>query len=151
MTVNPNGYVQVYDFGNPRILTGETMEAISGGQFVGVSGTTGVVSSGTDSFLNDDIKFIICDDSENFVGVAMQTKASGAKLAVAVDAALIVPCTGSVFAGRLIKAVASEDAVANLGSQVVPADAQDAGIAGNIAGRAYTAGASGGFCIAHIK
>ncbi|MCK5625131.1 hypothetical protein KAI04_04795 [Candidatus Pacearchaeota archaeon] len=151
MTVNPEGFIQVYDFGNPKVITGKARETISGGQFVGVSGATGVVTSGTSSFLNTDVEFYVCDDSENFVGVAIQTKTSGNMLPVAIDAGILAACTGSVFAGRLIKAVASEDAVANLGSQVVPADAQDASIAGNIAGRAFTAGASGGFALIHIK
>lgn len=147
MTVNPLGFVQVSDFGNPKVVTGVAREVISGGQFVGASGATGVVSSGTSSFLESDITFYVCDDSENFVGIALETVASGIRVGIAMDGALIVPCTGSVFAGRIVKAVASEDAVANLGSQVVPADAQDASIAGNIAGRSLTAGASGGFAV----
>ena len=151
MTVNPEGFVQLYDFGNPRINSGKARQTFTGGQFVGVSGATGVVTSGTSSFLNTDIEFIICDDSENFVGVAIQNNTSGNILSVAIDAGILAACTGSVFAGRLIKAVASEDAVANLGSQVVPANAEDASIAGNIGGRAYTAGASGGFALVHIK
>lgn len=150
MTVNPLGFVQVGDYGNPKIIQGTCLETISGGQFVSASGATGVVSSGTSSFAETDIKFYVCDDSESFVGVAMETKTSGNQIAVAMDGQLIVPCTGSVFAGRIVKAVASEDAVANLGSQVVPADAQDASIAGNIAGRALTAGASGGFVVVSI-
>lgn len=147
MTVNPLGFVQVSDFGNSKIVTGVAREVISGGQFVSASGTTGVVSSGASSFLESDITFHICDDSESFVGVALETQASGARIAIAMDGMLIVPCTGSVFAGRIVKAVASEDAVANLGSTVVPANAQDASIAGNIAGRSITAGASGGFAV----
>ena len=151
MTVNPLGLVQSSDFGNPKVIQGEAMEIISGGQFVGVSGATGVVTSGLASYVNADVKFIICDDSENFVGLALEDVASGAPLGVTNDGLYLVACTGSVFAGRLVKAVASEDAVANLGSQVVPANAEDASIAGNNGGRALTAGASGGFALVHIK
>lgn len=151
MAVNPNGFVQVNDFGNPRVLTGVATETISGGQFVGVSGPTGLVTSGTSSYATTDIKFIVCDDAENVVGVAMNTTTSGLTLSVATDALILARAAGSVFAGRLIKVDAGEDAVVNLGSKIVPADAQDAGIAGNIFGRAYTAGASGGFVLAHIK
>jgi len=147
MTVNPLGFVQVSDFGNPKVVTGGAREVISGGQFVSASGATGVVSSGASSFLETDITFYVSDDAESFVGIALQNTASGAKVAIAMDGAMIVPCTGSVFAGRIVKSVASEDAVANLGSQIVPADAEDASIAGNIAGRALTAGASGGFAV----
>ncbi len=83
--------------------------------------------------------------------ITERVAASGANLGVAVNGVFIVPCTGSVFAGRLIRAVADEDAVANLGSQVIPASAEDSSMAGNIAGRAYTAGASGGFAVIHFK
>lgn len=151
MARNPLGFVQANDFGNPRVLTGEAMEVISGGNLVGVSGTTGVVSSGLNSYVNSDVKFINCDDSENFVGVAMQTASSGAELAVAIDTLALLRCGGSVFAGRLIKAISGIHAVSNLGSQAVPSSVQDSSIAGNIAGRAMTQGASGGFALVHIK
>ena len=151
MTLNPLGAIQVSDFGNPKVLAGVAREAISGGQLVGISGATGVVSSGTSNFTSADVKFALCDDSENFVGIALTTVSSGANLGVAVNGVFIVPCTGSVFAGRLIKAVANEDAVANLGSYAIPAGAEDAVGAGNIAGRSYTAGASGGFAVIHFK
>jgi len=150
MAVNPNGFVQANDFGNPRIMTGEAMEIISGGQYVGASGTTGVVTSGLSTYVNSDVKFYICDDPENVVGIATQTVASGAALGAAVDALILSACIGSVFAGRLVKCT-DATGVENLGSTVVPADAEDASIAGNAAGRAYTAGASGGFALIHFK
>ena len=150
MAINPLGFVQANDFGNPRVMTGEAMEVISGGQFVGVSGATGVVSSGLSSYANSDVKFVITTDPENVVGMALNTVASGANLGVAIDALVFPSCTGSVFAGRLVQAP-NGDGVQNLGSQAISVDAQDASIAGNIAGRAYTAGASGGFALIHIK
>ena len=82
---------------------------------------------------------------------ALVATASGAIVSVATDGVVLASCAGSVFAGRLVKAVASSDAIENLGSQVIPASAEDSSIAGNIAGRAYTAGASGGFAVVHIK
>ena len=151
MAVNDLGFVQVSDFGNPRMLNGGAREVISGGYFVGVSGTTGVVTSGLSSFAANDVAFYICDDAECIVGIAMQNVDSGAQLAVATDVVALVRCAGSVFAGRLVKAVASAHAVENLGSRIVPANAEDASIAGDIAGRAYTAGASGGYALVHIK
>jgi len=151
MAVNTLGFVQVGDFGQPRMLTGEAMEIISGGQFVSVSGTTGVVGSQTASYAQSDIKFIVCDAASSFVGIAMQTVASGNTLAVCVDGNVLVRCAGSVLAGKLVEAVSGADAVATLGSQAVPTSAVDASIAGNIGGKAYTAGASGGYALVHIK
>lgn len=150
MAKNPLGFVQAIDFGNPQVLTGGAMEVISGGELVCASGTTGVVSSGLSSYASSDVKFYLADDPEAFVGIAINTVASGAQASILVNGAALVSCIGSVFAGRLVKATDSTG-VENLGSQVVPADAEDASIAGNIAGRAYTAGASGGFALVHFK
>lgn len=151
MAQNTLGFVQVNDWGNPRVLSGKARETISGGQIVGVSGVTGIVGSNTASYVTEDVELIVCDDSENAVGVAMELATSGNVMAIAVDGLHLLRCAGSVFAGRLVKVVASQDAVANLGSQVIPANAQDASIAGNIFGRALTAGASGGYALIHIK
>ncbi len=150
MALNPNGFVQVNDFGNPRTINGAAIEIISGGQIVGVSGATAKVGSGTSSYVTSDVEFYICNDSENAVGVAMEDVASGGVFSVSVDGHHLLSCAGSVFAGRLVKAV-DGTGVENLGSQVVPANAEDASIAGNIGGRAFTAGASGGFAVVHIK
>lgn len=152
MTANPNGFVQIYDFGQPKVITGKAIETISGGQFVGCSGAEDVVSSDTSSFTNTDVEFIICDDSENFVGVAIGTATSGNKLAVSVDAVILARVTDdAVLAGRLVKAISGADAVTTLGSQALSTGSLDASTAGNIAGRALTAGASGNFALVHIK
>jgi hypothetical protein len=151
MAVNPLGFVQVSDFGNPWVIQGIARETISGGQFVGVSGATGVVGSQLASYTIGDVEFVVLNDPENAVGVALETVTSGNALGVANNGQFLVRCAGSVFAGRLVKAESGLDAVTNLGSQVVPANAEDASIAGNIFGRAHTAGASGGFALVHIK
>jgi len=151
MAGNPIGFVQSNDFGNPKVLTGTAREVISGGQFVGVSGATGVVSSGLSSYASSDIAFYVADAAENVVGVALNTVASGADLGVAVDGVILAKCGGSVFAGYLLEKLAADDAVQNLGSQVIPASAEDSSIAGKTIGRAYTAGASGGFALVRIK
>ena len=151
MAGNPNGFVQANDFGNPKVLTGTAREIISGGQFVGVSGATGVVSSGLSSYVNSDVAFYVATTAENVVGMAMNTVASGAALGVLVDGVVLAKCGGSVFAGYLLEKIAADDAVQNLGSQAIPASAEDASIAGKSIGRAYTAGASGGFALVRIK
>lgn len=151
MAVNPLGAVQAQDFGNPKVIDGKAREIISGGQLVGASGATGVVSSGLDSYVTTDVEFIVNDDSENFVGIALQTTESGQICPVAVDGLYLVRCAGSILSGRLVKTIADIDAVELLGSQAVPANDKDSGIAGNIAGRAITAGASGGFALIYIR
>ena len=147
--VNPYGLVQVSDFGNPRSFTGVARETISGGQFVGASGATARVSSGADSLVSTDIGLIVAQGGSNFVGVALDTVTSGNLLSVAVDGIFITDVDGSVFAGYLVKH-AGGDAIQNLGSQAVPADAEGPGIAGNICGRALTEGASGGFAVVYM-
>ena len=142
MAVNPLGFVQVNDFGNPQVLTGEAMETISGGQLVAVSGTTGVVSSGTSSYANSDVKFIVSADAKATVGVAMNTVTSGLPLGVLVNGVVISSCGGAVTAGYLVESIASTDSVKNLAS---------GSNATSTSGRAYTAGASGGFALIHYK
>jgi len=151
MAGNPLGFVQSNDFGNPKVLTGVAREAITGGQFLGVSGATGVVSSGLSSYTNSDVAFYVADTAANVVGVALNSASSGANVSAAVDGVILAKCGGSVFAGYLLEKLAADDAVQNLGSQVVPANAQDASIAGKAIGRAYTAGASGGFALVRIN
>lgn len=136
------------DFGNPKILTGQARETISGGQLVGVSGATGVVSSGLNSYATSDIKFILNTAPENFVGVAIATVTSGQELGVLVEGVVLSRCVGSVFAGLLVKGLI--DSFSNVGSSIVPANAEDASMAGDIAGRAFTAGASGGFALIYV-
>ena len=150
MAVNPVGFVQVQDFGNPRVFQGKAKQIISGGQLVGASGANAVVSSGAASYVTNDVEFIVNDDAENFVGIAMQTTLSGQVCPVDIDSVALVRCAGSVLAGRLVKTVASSDAVETLGSTIIPADANDAASAGNIAGRALTAGASGGYALVYL-
>lgn len=142
MVVNPNGFVQVNDFGNPKVLTGEASEDITSGQIVGVSGATGVVSSGTSSYANNDIKFIVSDDDANAIGMAITTAVSGAPLGVLIDGVVLASCGGTVAAGQVVQTIASSDSVTGLLS---------GSAAENTFGRAYTAGASGGFAVIHIK
>lgn len=138
MVVNPNGAVQIGDFGAPKVLSGKAKEIISGGQYVFTSGATGVVSSGADSFATADITFAAAGSGAQFVGIALETVASGALLPVAVEGLFILDCSATVNNGEMV---------------VTDGDhAVEAGVtAGAVIGRAYTAGASGGFAVVHIK
>lgn len=140
------GLQQISDYGNPQVLNGVAREAISGGQIVGVSGANSAVTSGTDSYVTSDIQFVVATSAANAVGVALGKAESGAALAVAVNGVFILPCAGSVNAGGVVK-FSTSDAVANLGSYVVPASAEDSAAAGGIFGKAYTQGTSGAFAI----
>lgn len=152
MAFNPLGAVQVYDFGNPKVITGYARETISGGQFVYTSGAKGVVSSGLSSFASSDIQFAAKPSARTatFAGVALQTVASGAIVPVAVEGAFIVNCAGSVFSSQPIMN-AGDDSIVNLGSFVVPANGEDAGAAARIIGRAITEAGSEQFAVAYLR
>lgn len=140
---NPVGYVPVVDGGNPRIITAYAMEAISGGELVFASGADGVVSSGLNSFVSTDITVAAQASGAQFMGVALQTVASGAAFGVCTQGAMILLCDGTVTASYPVQTVGA-NAVVNNGSA-----------AGNLAGlrnigRAYTSAGSEGYAIVDI-
>lgn len=138
MTFNPNGLVQVGDFGAPKVLSGKAKEVISGGQFVFTSGATGVVGSGTDTFATADVQFATGASGANFTGISNETVASGALVPVSIDGLHILSAAGTIISGQNVVCAG--------------ADAVLAGVtAGQVIGRAITAGASGGFCVVQIK
>src|SRR3990167_7607380 len=95
---NPAGYVQVFDGGNPRIITGRAgVDIVSGGVFVYASGTTGIVSSGINSFVSSDIKFVGDASGLAFNGICVQTTGSNEYMSVATRGVFILQCVGSVF------------------------------------------------------
>ena len=150
MTFNPNGAVQIHDFGQPKVISGKARETISGGQLVFSSGATAVVGSGADSYAVGDIAFAVNASGAQFTGMALATVASGATLQVAVEGAFLMDCIGSVYAGEPIW-TPGDDSIENLGSLALPASAEDGGMAERKIGRALTAGASGGFALAYIS
>jgi len=140
---NPVGYVSVVDGGNPRIVTAYAREAISGGELVFASGAAAVVSSGLNSFASTDITVAAQASGAQFMGVALQTVASGAAVGVATRGAMILLADGTVTASYPVS-TAGANAVANSGS-----------VAGNLAhqrtvGRAYTSAGSEGFTIVDV-
>lgn len=144
MTVNPAGFQQVFDFGNPKIITAYAKEVVSGGEFVYASGATGVVSSGANSFAATDIEVATDASGAQFLGVAIANTASGATVGVAVEGVFLVTCNGAVTASTPVSCDGNNSVLAN-GS-----------VAGNLAhqrtiGRAITGGASGGYALVHIN
>lgn len=139
MAVNPNGAVQLYDFGNPKVVSGRVKStAISGGQLVTVSGLGNIVSSGTDSFVTSDLTFVPEASGLSFVGVALNNAGSNSLLSVALEGVFILTAANGVSGG--------EPVCANGGDAVVRTAA-----AGFTIGRALTSAGSEGFCVVHIK
>tara|TARA_Y100000310_G_scaffold285517_1_gene309040 strand:+ start:2859 stop:3305 length:447 start_codon:yes stop_codon:yes gene_type:complete len=136
---NPAGFVPIFDGGNPRIIPGAANTVISGGCLVTASGVTGVVSSGTNSFVTADVKFVTNASGTQFTGIALADTASGSTLGVATRVAALVLADGAVTAGTVV-GVAGVNAVRTIpvGSTVV----------GNVPiGRALTTATSGTYCL----
>ncbi len=138
-TGNPAGYVPIYDFGAPRIITGYAREAISGGDLVFVSGATDPVSSGANSFVpKTDILIADSASGLNFTGVAVHNAGSNTPIAVAIDGMCIVRANGTVTASRT-QLCDGNNAIA------------DGTTAGFVIGRTLTTATSGGFALFHVQ
>ena len=148
---NPNGPVVFYDDEVPRSFTARAREVISGGEFVFVSGATGIISSGTSSIADGDIKVALVASNERFNGIALQNAASGADLAIATRGTYLLRCGGSVFGGMLVETIADSVAVQSLSSGAVPSGYHVGIMAAKIIGRAQCDGASGGFALIAIN
>lgn len=158
MPGNPYGAVIVGDGNAPRIFTGIARQTVSGGDFVFVSGAVGLVSSGADSFnpvTDYTIGTCTADASTGvivFNGIALNNAASGGVLSVARRGDFITLCGGSVFGGTLIEIVSgtTPNSVQTLSSGGSPAGLHLTVPGAKIAGRAVTAGTSGGFAIVSL-
>jgi len=141
---NAAGMVPIFDNAAPKIIGGlAKASTISGGVFVMGSTGTGVVSSGTNSFVTSDILFAKDASGLQFNGIAVQTAGSNQPIAVATDGFFLLVCNGSVHGGQIVgcdghNSVRSQ--IQMLGSELPM----------NI-GRAVTAGASGGYAVIHIN
>lgn len=138
---NPLGFVQANDFGNPQIITGYALEALSGGQFVSVSGADNSLSSGLSTYDSSDIKFYNNDSQTNVGGVVINNAASGAEVAVAVNGLIISRVVETTTPGVPVE-------VDGAASGVQPVT----GVSGTEIGRAYTHGTSGtGYCLVNLR
>ena len=148
---NPNGAVVIFDGETPRTFTAKARAAISGGEFVFVSGATGIVGSGADSYTSDDIQVALVASNERFNGVALQNAGSNAYLTILQRGALLLKCGGSVYGGTVVETIGDSVAVQTLSSGAVPSALQ-AGVPGaKSIGRALTDGASGGFALIYVN
>ena len=143
---NPNGYVPIFDGGNPRIIGGVARNAIiSGGVFVFASGAADVVSSGADSFVTADILFTGDASGGQFNGICVQTTDVSGNIAVATRGTFILQANGAVTGGARVKCDGN-NSVAVVGSASETAFKDTLSI-----GRAVTGAASGGFCLIDIQ
>lgn len=148
---NPNGAVVLLDGETPRTFTAKARAAISGGEFVFVSGATGVVGSGADSYASSDILVALSASADRVNGMALQNAGSNSYLTILQRGGVLAKCGGSVFGGMPIETIGDSVAIQSLSSGAVPS-ALHAGVPGakNI-GRAITDGASGGFAFVYLN
>lgn len=138
MVVNPAGFVPIFDFGAPRVISGRARMGITGGQLVFASGPAGAVSSGANSFAVGDITFATPTSGTIFTGVALQTVGSNDIVSVAVDGVIISTCDATVTAASTV-ITGGNDSIGN------------GTAAGTVVGRAITGAASGGYALWHIQ
>lgn len=136
---NPAGFVPIFDGGNPRIIPGAANTNISGGALVTASGVTGVVSSGANSFVTADIKFVTDASGTQFTGIALADTASGSTLAVATRVSALVLADGTVTAGFPVE-TAGVNAVRDVTTGSVARTNYPVG-------RALTTATSGTYCL----
>ena len=138
MAGNAAGYVCPFDGGNPRIITGKAIEAVSGGWLVIASGASNTVSSGLNSFVADDIWIAKGASGLAFNGVAIENVESGTYVGVATAGLVIMNADGTVTAGYTVIASEGNDTV------------QVGTTAGKVIGRAWTNAASGGYALIQL-
>lgn len=139
---NPSGFVEVSNW-EPKTWQGAASEIISGGVFVFASGADNVVSSGTNSFAADDVKLAADASGAQFVGIALNSTASGALCTYATQGMFLLQANGTVTASYPVLCDGN-NSVANAGS-----------FAGNLShqriiGRAHTSAASGGYALVQV-
>ena len=147
MTVNPLGAVALADGGAPRVITGYAREIISGGQFLGASGATGVVTSGASSYASTDIAFFHTTGSGNFVGIALNDAVSGAEIACATKGLYLVPVSGTTNLEAGIRVGCNDSSnVITIGSTTVTVEGEIPLTLTSV-GRILTAGSAGDYVI----
>ena len=148
---NVAGAVVLFDFGVPHIIPANVWnEIISGGVFVFGSTATGVVSSGTNSFVPGSLLMTRDASGGQFNGINMFSTAVSGACSVALGGIFILQNAGSVMGGFPVMCDGN-NSVHNLGSRVVPDAATNWGPAGVKIGRALTDGASGGYSVIHLN
>ena len=145
---NPLGAVALFDNESPVVYTARVVAAVSGGQFVCISGTDGtILGSNAASYTANDITVAPALLYDNIGGIALYNVASGTSnyVAVARRGAFLVQATGAVSGGQTVGF--NSGGVVNiwdaaLGSGTTPGAGQFAPI-----GRALASADSGGYTL----
>ena len=146
MAVNPVGYVALSDGSIPQAFTAKAGAALSGGQFVWVSGASASVSSGANSFAVTDLVAVQASGTWYPVGVVKQNAASGANVTIVTNnATLISTAAGTIVTGDSVY-VASNDAL----TAVAAGSITDVILKQKV-GKALTAAGSEGYCLFRLN
>ena len=155
---NPLGAIVVYDGETPRTFTALARQATSGGEFVFVSGATGLVGSGASTFVASDINIALAVANastwvERCNGMVLANAGSNAYTAVIQRGAVLAKCGGSVFGGMPVELVSGTtvDSVQSVTSGAVPGGVYQGVVTTHPIGRALTDGASGGFALVYLN
>ena len=104
---NPLGAQVVTDGGVPRTFTAKALEVVSGGQFVVISGTTGMVGSSVSSFADGDLTVIGAIDPTICNGIALNNAGSDGLVTVATRGAYLCSAGAIVSGGAQVSHNAS--------------------------------------------
>ena len=99
---NPLGAQVVTDGGVPRTFTARALEVISGGQFVVISGATGMVGSSVSSFADGDLVVTSALSSPLCNGLALNNAGSNALITVATRGAYLCSAGQSISGGAQV-------------------------------------------------
>ena len=151
MTLNPAGYVPVFDLGTPQVITATVntaVAAVSGGMIAYlVSGTSAAVTSGLASVVVADFQIAAPASGINFpVGIVVQNAVSGAVCSIALKGVFILPASTALTAGDSLACVNGANAVDVItsGTSMPQLDYKQR------IGKALTSAASGGFVVALV-
>src|SRR3990167_2346250 len=118
MAVNPLGAVPIFDFGVPKTVTAICNVGITGGQLVYLSGASGNLSSGANSYAATDIAFVEASGALfNGVVITQGNTPSGTNnyVSVALDGCYLLNANGTVTAGAAVMSDGTDE-VQNTGS-----------------------------------
>lgn len=147
--INPVGAVAIFDSENPCIFTARAIANISGGQFVMISGTDGVIfSSGANSYAVNDLTVAPAILYDNVGGLAIQTVPSGTSnyVGIARKGMWLVQSTDMVSGGWPV--IFNSGGVCNILS--VGSGTSDV-LKDFTIGRAYSSADSGGYALVALN
>ena len=150
---NPLGAVALWDGENPRTFTALAREAISGGNFVYISGAGaagGGVGSQASSFSDGDLKAAKCDTWGRCNGIALTNAGSNEAVTIATRGSYLVKSAGAVSGGMFVTLTSGADNTHGNDS-VSPAGITSTGSWAGIIGRAVSEAGSENYCLVSLN